>query len=278
MPTRDDVVQVLARSRDRVGTSESFTLTRTLHFHTLAVVICDMWNAVHCLSATQRVAEMAPHMNGVIDTLRARGAFIIHAPSDCMNFYADTPQRERARSARQAEAPVAFGWNERNPAREPPLPETLADDTECSCDTPEPCCEGGPPYPWTRQVEALTLAPQDAVTDDGQEVYNLLQQHGIQDVILMGVHANRCVLGRSFGIRQLIYVGKRPLLCRDLTDSFHRDGRGHQWGTQATIAHIERFWCPTVTSNQLVGGTPFVFDERRAPTHEDEETGSGRGL
>jgi len=25
------------------------------------------------------------------------------------------------------------------------------------------------------------------------------------------------------------------------------------------IAHIERHWCPTLTSDQLVGGTPFRF-------------------
>ncbi len=39
----------------------------------------------------------------------------------------------------------------------------------------------------------------------------------------MGVHANICVLGRPVGIRQLVYLGKKPILCRDLTDSFHRD-------------------------------------------------------
>lgn len=75
----------------------------------------------------------------------------------------------------------------------------------------------------------------------------------------MGVHTNICVLGRPYGIRQLVYWGKRPVLCRDLTDSFHRDPRGHCWGTEAVVAHIERRWCPTVTSDQLVGGAPFRF-------------------
>jgi hypothetical protein len=56
-----------------------------------------------------------------------------------------------------------------------------------------------------------------------------------------------------------VYLGKRPLLCRDLTDSFHRDPRGHFWGTELVIAHIERHWCPAITSDQLVGGTAFRF-------------------
>lgn len=49
------------------------------------------------------------------------------------------------------------------------------------------------------------------------------------------------------------------MLCWDLTDSFHRDPRGHAWGTDQIIANIERRWCPTVTSDQLVGGTAVPF-------------------
>lgn len=78
----------------------------------------------------------------------------------------------------------------------------------------------------------------------------------------MGVHTNICVLGRPFGIRQLVYLGKRTLLCRDLTDSFHRDPRGHRKGTELVIGHIERFWCPSVTSDQLADGKPFQWVER----------------
>jgi len=75
----------------------------------------------------------------------------------------------------------------------------------------------------------------------------------------MGVHTNRCVLGRPYGIRQLVYWGKRPVLCRDLTDSYHRDPHGHLGGNEQMIAHIERYWCPTLTSDQLVGGAQFQF-------------------
>jgi nicotinamidase-related amidase len=97
------------------------------------------------------------------------------------------------------------------------------------------------------------------VSDDGQELFNLLEHRGIDDVIVMGVHTNICVLGRPYGIRQLVFWGKRPVLCRDLTDSFHRDPRGHAWGTEQVVAHVERRWCPTVTSDQLVGGPRFRF-------------------
>jgi nicotinamidase-related amidase len=98
------------------------------------------------------------------------------------------------------------------------------------------------------------VTDEDAVIDDGQELFNLLEEHRATQVIMMGVHTNVCVLGREYGIRQLVFSGKAPLLCRDLTDSFHRDPRGHSWGTEATIAHIERYWCPSVRSVDLAGG------------------------
>ena len=226
---------------------------------TCAVVICDMWDAHHCVSAARRVAEMAPRMNEVVEALREQGALIIHAPAGCVDFYAGTPARLRALQAPHADAPVPIDWNDRDPAREPPLPARLGDPGPCSCDTPEPCGDAAPPYPWTRQIASIRVAPEDAVSDDGQEVFNLLEQRGIEDVVVMGVHTNLCVLGRPYGIRQLVYFGKRPVLCRDLTDAFHRDPRGHAWGTEQTVVHIERHWCATVTSDQLVGGTPFRF-------------------
>ncbi|HEX8694004.1 MAG TPA: hypothetical protein VF746_16395 [Longimicrobium sp.] len=226
-----------------------------------AVVVCDMWDAHHCVSAARRVAEMAPRMNAVVSALRARGALIIHAPAGCADFYDGTPARMRALQAPRAEAPVPIDWNDWNPDREAALPPALAEPGPCSCDSAEPCCEAGPPYPWTRQVASIDIAPEDAVSDSGQEVFNLLAQRGIEDVVVMGVHANVCVLGRPYGIRQLAYLGRRPLLCRDLTDSFHRDPRGHSWGTEQVVAHVERHWCPTVTSDQLVGGAPFRFQD-----------------
>jgi nicotinamidase-related amidase len=114
---------------------------------------------------------------------------------------------------------------------------------------------GGPPYPWTHQIDSIEISPVDAVTDSGDELLALLAERQIDDVVVMGVHTNRCVLGRPYGIRQLVYWGKRAALCRDLTDSYHRDPRGHLRGNEDMIAHVERFWCPTLTSELLVGAT-----------------------
>ena len=225
----------------------------------IAVVICDMWNTTQCVSAARRVVDMAPRVNEVAARLREDGALIVHAPGGCMEYYAGTTARERAQRAIPAASPVPVDWHDWDAAREPPLPPPLADDTPCSCEPGEPCTMGGPPYPWTHQIESIEIAPADAVTDDGNELFALLEGRGIQDVVIMGVHTNRCVLGRPYGIRQSVYWGKQPVLCRDLTDSYHRDPRSHLWVNEQMIAHIERYWCPSLTSNQLVGWAEFHF-------------------
>jgi nicotinamidase-related amidase len=230
-----------------------------------AVVVCDMWDAHHCVSAARRVDELAPRMNEVLHGLRARGALIVHAPDACMDFYAGTPARTRAIRAPFAPAPYRTDWHSWDPDELAVMPATLTDPGLCSCDSPAPC--GDTPSHGIRQTAVIDIDPGDVVTDDGQDFYNVLEERGIADVLVMGVHTNICVLSRPYGIRQLVYWGKRPVLCRDLTDAFHRDPRGHVWGTDHVVAHIDRRWCPTITSDQLVGGAPFRFaaDDRDGP-------------
>ncbi len=67
-----------------------------------AIIICDMWNEHWCKGATRRVGELAPVMNRTVAAARAKGVFIIHAPSSCMNTYKDHPARKRAQFAPKA--------------------------------------------------------------------------------------------------------------------------------------------------------------------------------
>lgn len=229
------------------------------NFARAAVVVCDMWDTTHCVTAARRVDEMAPRMNEVLHGLRAQGALVVHAPHACMDRYAETPARRRAMRAPFAPVPYRVDWHTWEPDELAAVPTTLTDPGLCSCESTKPC--GDVPLHGSRQTSLIDIIPDDVVTDDGQEFYNVLEERGIADVLLMGVHLNICVLSRPYGIRQLVYWGKRPVLCRDLTDAFHRDPRGLRWGIDEVVSHIERRWCPTVTSEQLVGGEPFRFAE-----------------
>ena len=222
-----------------------------------AIIICDMWNEHWCKGATERVAEMAPRMNEVIKAARAKGIFIIHAPSETMKFYEGTPQRKRAQDAPISKPPVELQrWCKHDPAKEGPLP---IDDSDGGCDD-DPQCKTH--YPWKRQIATIEIAPEDAITDSA-EAYNLLQQRGIDNVIVMGVHANMCVLGRPFSIRQMVGVGKNVMLMRDMTDTMYNSRRrpfvNHFRGTDLIVEHIERYWCPSITSVDFVGGESFRF-------------------
>ena len=225
--------------------------------HRTAVVICDMWDQHWCQGASRRVAEMAPRMNEVVKNLRKRGVLIIHCPSSCREFYRDHPARHRAQQAPKVETTIPLqAWCHLDPSREGPLP---IDDSDGGCDCDPKCHTGSP---WTRQIETIEMAPDDAITDSA-EAYFLMKQRGIQHVLVMGVHTNMCVLGRPFSIRQLVYQGLNVVLVRDLTDTMYNSRMApfvpHHEGTKRVIEHIQRYWCPTVTSDALDGGPAFRF-------------------
>ena len=216
-----------------------------------AIIVCDMWDKHWCDGATRRVAEMAPAMNRVIQAARKRGVFIIHAPSETMDFYKDSPQRRRA-----MEAPQHAFLLSSKPSNEPPLP---IDDSDGGCDS------GQKPWyrAWTRQHPAIKIAAGDAISDSGIEVVNLLQDRGIDHVIIMGVHTNMCVLGRPFAIRRLLTLGKEVVLMRDMTDAMYNPAMrpyvSHHRGTELVIEHIEKHLCPTITSTDFTGKPAFRF-------------------
>lgn len=236
-----------------------------------ALVICDMWDDHWCKSAARRVAEMAGPLNATVKAARARGVFIIHAPSTCTAYYENTPQRQRAQSAKFSPTPVPLVTTERwgtawcwtDPKHEAVLP---IDDSDMGCDCQPAKCEIRPP--WKRQISAIEIVGGDAITDHGQETWNLLAERGIDNVILCGVHLNMCVLGRPFAIRQMVRLGKNVALMRDMTDTMYNPERppgvSHFEGTDLMIEHVEKYWCPSFTSSDITGKPPFKFkDDQR---------------
>ncbi|MDA0348742.1 MAG: isochorismatase family protein [Verrucomicrobia bacterium] len=239
------------------GTFGLMNEKRTLVAEQTAIVVCDMWDKHWCKGATQRVAEMAPRMNAVISKAREQGVLIIHCPSNTLDFYKDHPARKLAMSAPVVEAKVPLQtWCHLDPENEAALP---IDDSDGGCDD-EPMCKNY--KAWSRQIEAIEIKDGDAITDSA-EAYNLMKQRGITNVIAMGVHLNMCVLGRPFSIRQMVYQDQNVFLMRDLTDTMYNSRMppyvDHFSGTDLVVDHVEKYWCPTITSADFLGGKPFVF-------------------
>jgi nicotinamidase-related amidase len=245
------------RERKKADGGEFKAVERTADWEVAetAILVCDMWDDHHCKSAARRVNVMVPKMNEVLCLARDHGVQIIHAPSETMHIYEGTPYRERMKRAKAVKPPVPIErWCYLDPKREPPMP---VDVSKCSCDDPVPTPSI---RRWSRQHPGLDIAGFDGVSDRGDEIYNFLEQEGIKNVAIMGVHTNMCVLGRPFGIRQLVRLGKNVVLVRDLTDAMYDPRQppyvSHARGTELVVEHIEKYWCPSVLSADLTRPVP----------------------
>ena len=227
-----------------------------------------MWDRHCCKSASGRVAEMAPRVNDFVTEARKRGVLIIHAPSDCMAAYKNHPARRRAQNAPPADLPKflkRFGVKLESEEGSPwPI-----DQSDGGCDDVPPCVQA---TVWRRENDAIKIADEDAISDSGIEIGNLLAQRGIENVMLLGVHTNMCVISRPFGLRNMVRLGKHVLLVRDLTDAMYNPRMpprvSHVRGTELMVEYIEQHVCPTIVSSDLLGGPAFRFRADRRPHAE----------
>ncbi len=245
-----------------------------------AIIVCDMWDLHHCKNAVTRETEMAPRMNEVLEKARGQGVLIIHAPSGCMKPYDATPARQRAKSApATARLPDKIAeWCKQIPAEEMavyPLDQTDGGEDDDPVEHAQWAAELAgkglnPKAPWTKQIDTLRIdQDKDVISDSGVEIWNVLEERDIDNVVLMGVHLNMCVSGRPFGLRQMAKNGKHVVLMRDMTDTMYNPKRwpfvSHTQGTQRFIDHVENRICPTLTSDQVLGdGKPFTFSPATA--------------
>ncbi|APZ95900.1 ThuA domain-containing protein [Fuerstiella marisgermanici] len=263
----DGVLKLNARTRAEVspGSNRFREVIKPLTWDAskTAIVICDMWNDHYCRNAARRVAEMAPRMNEVLKKAREQGVLIIHSPSGCMEQYEDMPQRKFALEAPKVETTIPLqGWCYLNEKHEPAMPVAVDQPSDDDGTIREAVRH------FERQIDTLEIMDGDAISD-GPDAFYLMKQRGIENVIIMGVHTNMCVLGRPFGIRQMVYQGQNIVLMRDMTDSMYnpRDEPyvNHYTGNDLVFEHIERHWCPTITSADILGGQPFRFPGDRRP-------------
>jgi nicotinamidase-related amidase len=225
------------------GDWEEVALTREFRAQSTALIICDVWDQHWSRGASKRVDAMAPRINEVANTLRRRGVLIVHAPSDTLEFYRDHPARQRLTGLSTVERPVPLELPD------PPLP---IDDSDGGSDT------GETPWhrAWSRQHSAIEIQNSDAISENGPEIYALFRQHDIENVLMLGVHTNMCVLNRSFGIKNLVRLRLNTVLVRDLTDAMYNPAMppyvSHERGTELVVEHIEKYWCPTTLSQGLL--------------------------
>jgi nicotinamidase-related amidase len=216
-----------------------------------ALIIVDMWDQHWCAGATARCGALALKINDAARRARDRGLLIVHAPSDTMDFYHDHPARRRFLEA--ASRPGGRGPAEIPIADYPPP----VDASDGGSDTPG--LDAHPPNTavWKRQTETIGIdGDRDLICgDEGDKLRSVLWARGINCLIYAGVHTNMCVLGRSFGIKNMLRHGFTGILVRDLTDAMYNPDKppyvDHDEGTRLIVEYIEKKYCATVDSDQL---------------------------
>ena len=209
-----------------------------------ALLLCDVWDRHWSRGATERLNVMVPRMNAVVEAARAKGVQIVHAPSNTMDFYADAPARQRVLDTPHIDPPPERDLPDR------PLPVDASDDGSDTGETQ-------PQQAWAQQHPGIRIDQErDGISESGQEVYRILRQRGITNMLIMGVHTNMCVLGRSFAIKQMVRWGVSVALIRDLTDTMYNPAMppyvSHEEGTRLVVEYIEKFWCPTTLSGAVL--------------------------
>ncbi|GHU81834.1 hypothetical protein FACS1894191_8750 [Clostridia bacterium] len=245
--------QELVRDSGSFCSWQAVHTTALLEPEKTALIIVDMWDQHWSKGATHRCGALAEEINEAAGRARKNGILVVHAPSDTMAFYAGHPARERFLS-RGAQTP-SFAL-----AAEPaiveipdhPMPLDVSDGGSDTVDDHKPNTGV-----WSRQTEKIDIDAEHDILcgDEGDLLFSCLCQSGIHNLLYAGVHTNMCIIGRTFGIKAMLKRGIRPILVRDLTDSMCNPSRppyvSHEEGTRLVIGYIEKFYCPTITSDQI---------------------------
>ena len=228
-----------------------------------AIIICDMWNEHWCKGATERVTEMAPVMNNMVSVARNKGMLIVHAPSDCIKYYKNYPARRLGQKYKDSKAKSLISEKNLDTEKNAVWPIDQSDEG-CDC---SPECKLG--NPWTHQNDLIKITDNDAISESGVEIAGLLKHKGIKNVILMGVHLNMCVIGRSFGLRNMVRLGLNVAVMRDLTDTMYDSKQApfvsHYTGTSLMTEYIEKYVCPSMVSTDITGEKQFRFKNDKRP-------------
>jgi hypothetical protein len=207
-PAKAETKLVFDLETRHAKTGASIVTPTVLDPQKTAIVVIDMWNFHWCMTAAQRVSAMVPRMNAVMDTARKLGIQVIWNPSDVVTSYSGYPQYEKAIAVKHRPVPNV---------RKMPSARFNAPIGGCLCGPGFRC---GVNYGWDGMAPGLVIGSEDLVAGSTVEIYSLLAERGITNVIYMGVHTNMCVYGKPGALSFMWKAGLNCLLARDLNDAF----------------------------------------------------------
>jgi len=203
----------------------------------VGVIAVDVWNWHWCKTATMRVDAIVPRLNKALAAARELGMTVMLCPSDVVDNYVGTPQREAALALPLLPVPKVL---------EVSCP-SAPDAGGCACGR-ERCVVN---YGWDGMHPGLTIGDQDWMPDSQAEVYALCRKKGLTHLIYAGFHTQVCLLGKPMGLRAMKSAGLRCLLARDMTDAHPGYDPARQFtpdlNTAQVVEHFEKYLAPTIS-------------------------------
>jgi nicotinamidase-related amidase len=203
-----------------------------------AIIVIDMWNYHWCMTCSERVAAMVPRMNAVLDAARRTGIQIIWNPSDVVTMYSGHPSYEKGIAVESRKTPEI---------RKELTVNFTAKMGACLCG-PGLACRIN--YGHDAMHPDFVIGENDLFSASTDDIYTILSDRGVTDVIYMGVATNICVFGKPGALSYLWTAGFNCLLALDLNDAFtHYDpatGYTLDKGTEETDENLMKAGIPCI--------------------------------
>jgi nicotinamidase-related amidase len=187
---------------------ESSSLLTELDPKKTAIIVIDMWNYHWCMTCSERVAAMVPRMNAVLGVARNQGMQVIWNPSDVVTLYSGHPSYEMGLAVESRKAPKI---------RKELTVKFTAKMGQCMCG-PGITCKMN--YGWDSMNPDFVIGENDLFSASTDNIYTILSERGITNIIYMGVATNICVFGKPGALSSMSQAGFNCYLARDLNDAF----------------------------------------------------------
>jgi nicotinamidase-related amidase len=237
VPDKNQTLSVTVQKYDSVA-GKIVSERMVLNPSKTAIIVIDMWNYHWCMTCSERVSAMVPRMNAVLDAVRRAGIQIIWNPSDVVTMYSGYQAYEKGVAVRLRKAPEI---------RKDIEVQFTAGMGHCLCGPGLSCHIN---YGHDAMHPDFIIDENDLFSSSTDEIYTILSDRGVTDVIYMGVATNICVFGKPGALSYLWKAGFNCMLAQDLNDAFtHYDpvaGYTLDMGTAETDENLMKAGVPCI--------------------------------
>jgi putative membrane-bound dehydrogenase-like protein len=270
-----DSVTLPLRTRDDQGKVQIDTVQ--VKGSELAIIVMDMWDNHWDPNWVSHAGARAEPMNRFLHRARAKGAVVIHSPTNLISgyggpVYQHTKQRVAAAKTPKSTAPRDNGFMPK-PTDPVPWGKNRVVSGKAHGMDGKPASA---PNLLSNQCIGIDIEADDYITGEWgtlQEAWNIAQKHETKYILYVGGATNMCLIAKPIGLRHMKARGIETILVRDLaiawSDPFHWHRRNEKlpedWSyrplkADAFVADwVEREMSPAVTSEIVSGPTPHTL-------------------